>query len=626
MINTPIADIAIIFNNEVDAPLIEGDAADDTGSFLNIMSKENAQPEDQIDTQFTTPIAADGVSAALDIKTPAGLMLTDLIVEYPVRKQDHTVLPDPPVPSDRKNDQPQFPVIQPMQQTAISEAETPAALPVIWAAAENPEAVIADVPQVARFDAGIVDGKDATTASPAPAIGVNAKQEPLQGALPEPSTIQHPLQPQQAYVQPEIGAGQSTLQFGDPGLAKTQTSALAVDAQPVAQTNPVTDLATTAKEFRISQPSQVTQKQALPEQIAFAHEPQKREPEKRVQAIALNVAAGEQRNVDQQPNYPKTAGFQRTPVYPQPMSPQQAARDVASPTINNDTTQRPFSIPAVSIPVSVNSTHTPKTPLPNPTPTVTTKNQPAFDTENLQPAEISAAKPQLLQLSENRLIPPASQMQGSHIFIQKEPMPNTGNNDVSVPSLPDDAALQKIVTSGTPVLSAPLLETATYDGVEITEPTEVILGDTPRADTTTPRMEATNSRPEIVRHVAQQLVEVARQLPDRPVELSLNPEELGRVRLTFTVADGGISIAVVAERGDTTDLLRRHIDTLAQEFRDLGYREVNIHLSQNGRGNSGGDHSHNAEHNEAGATPAEAEQPSIARLSLGPLAGLDLRL
>lgn len=135
------------------------------------------------------------------------------------------------------------------------------------------------------------------------------------------------------------------------------------------------------------------------------------------------------------------------------------------------------------------------------------------------------------------------------------------------------------------------------------------------------------TQPEIPRHIARQLADVARQMPERPVELTLNPHELGRVRLTFTLTDGGINVAVLAERGETMDLMRRHIETLAQEFRDMGYADVGFQFSQHDRENAGG--------NNPDAQPQqtselahlhEIENIPPARVSLEPSNGLDLRL
>ena len=142
------------------------------------------------------------------------------------------------------------------------------------------------------------------------------------------------------------------------------------------------------------------------------------------------------------------------------------------------------------------------------------------------------------------------------------------------------------------------------------------------------RTDPLTARPEISRHVARQLADVARQMPDRPVELTLNPEELGRVRLTFTLTDGGINVAVLTERGETMDLLRRHIETLAQEFRDMGYSDVGFQFSQNSQGSSdGGGGGGTTEHRQTLNMPLpESENTPPAKLSLEPSTGLDLRL
>ncbi len=95
-----------------------------------------------------------------------------------------------------------------------------------------------------------------------------------------------------------------------------------------------------------------------------------------------------------------------------------------------------------------------------------------------------------------------------------------------------------------------------------------------------------HSRPDLpqARQVALQIAGAARMVPDRPVEISLNPEELGKLRMTLAASDGAISVTLLAERGETADLIRRHLETLAQEFRQIGYREVNFSFAGQGDG------------------------------------------
>jgi flagellar hook-length control protein FliK len=130
----------------------------------------------------------------------------------------------------------------------------------------------------------------------------------------------------------------------------------------------------------------------------------------------------------------------------------------------------------------------------------------------------------------------------------------------------------------------------------------------------------------MTRHVAQQLIEMAKLAPDRPIEIALNPQELGRVRMMLHPSDGGMQVALVADRPETIDLLRRNIEMLASEFRELGYTSVSFTFSGNGSGRDG----HMTSGDKADqAVPQDApDQTSLtpARLSIAPNGGVDLRL
>lgn len=58
--------------------------------------------------------------------------------------------------------------------------------------------------------------------------------------------------------------------------------------------------------------------------------------------------------------------------------------------------------------------------------------------------------------------------------------------------------------------------------------------------------------------------------------MTLDPEELGRIRLTLKGREGCMIVTVHADRAETLDLLRRNIDMLAQDFRDLGYVQTSF--------------------------------------------------
>jgi hypothetical protein len=127
--------------------------------------------------------------------------------------------------------------------------------------------------------------------------------------------------------------------------------------------------------------------------------------------------------------------------------------------------------------------------------------------------------------------------------------------------------------------------------------------------------------------LGQRLAETIAQFPDRPVEVTLSPEELGRVRMSLSTHDGALTMSVLADRPETLDLLRRNIDQLAQDFRDLGFHDLSFSF-----GDRPGPHSPEHIRDEAGgeddpdglaASPTRARPMRAAPAADG---GLDLRL
>lgn len=99
-------------------------------------------------------------------------------------------------------------------------------------------------------------------------------------------------------------------------------------------------------------------------------------------------------------------------------------------------------------------------------------------------------------------------------------------------------------------------------------------------ETTTPGNDPAKftTDPRIPRNVTAQLMQVARQMPDGPVEIRLNPEELGRVRMAMSVHDGAITVTLNVERAETADLMRRNLEMLTTEFRNLGFRDISFNF------------------------------------------------
>ncbi|MGB0960615.1 MAG: flagellar hook-length control protein FliK, partial [Halocynthiibacter sp.] len=66
----------------------------------------------------------------------------------------------------------------------------------------------------------------------------------------------------------------------------------------------------------------------------------------------------------------------------------------------------------------------------------------------------------------------------------------------------------------------------------------------------------------------------------RPLEIALSPEELGRVRMTLHAQDTSLLVSIEAERFETAELMRRHMEELEQEFKELGYGDVSFDFGQ----------------------------------------------
>ncbi|MBW6505401.1 MAG: flagellar hook-length control protein FliK [Rhodobacteraceae bacterium] len=164
-------------------------------------------------------------------------------------------------------------------------------------------------------------------------------------------------------------------------------------------------------------------------------------------------------------------------------------------------------------------------------------------------------------------------------------------------------------------------------------------GDAPFAQVTQPaasdRATTAPSAPpghsaETAASVLRQVSDVVTRLPDRPVELTLAPEELGRVRLTLTTTEHGVSVSVLAERSETLELIRRNIDHLARDLRELGYSSIAFNFGDRPQHGPPGAHSQLPEAEAEVMHPTAPVVSGSAQTSHWPTAqqagGLDLRL
>ncbi|WP_375262883.1 flagellar hook-length control protein FliK [Palleronia sp.] len=120
----------------------------------------------------------------------------------------------------------------------------------------------------------------------------------------------------------------------------------------------------------------------------------------------------------------------------------------------------------------------------------------------------------------------------------------------------DDGGTTRALTEGIGFVS-------TDPGLAQSRPTSVT--------TTAPMIEA--------RPVLHSIAEASVKAQDGTVELRLSPEELGRVRISMSHHDLGLTVVLNVERDDTLALLRRHASELAAALREAGLGEANIQFA-----------------------------------------------
>lgn len=161
--------------------------------------------------------------------------------------------------------------------------------------------------------------------------------------------------------------------------------------------------------------------------------------------------------------------------------------------------------------------------------------------------------------------------------VQANPARPTAPGDPPIPTAPPTVDATATKSGGVPGQGVRAVDPVT--GNIDTEPrmSEVVPVETRNAPASPGGPEAPGpARPELARNAVLQIAEVIRTTGERAMELRLQPEELGRVSMTMTQDGAGLSVALAADRPETMDLIRRHIDLLAEDLRRLGYATVSF--------------------------------------------------
>lgn len=143
-----------------------------------------------------------------------------------------------------------------------------------------------------------------------------------------------------------------------------------------------------------------------------------------------------------------------------------------------------------------------------------------------------------------------------------------------------------------------------------------------------PRVSATEATqmppqtPQLAKTVSHQMAVAVSQSVGGSTEIVLSPEELGKVRMVMSAQETGITVLIHTERPETNDLLRRHIETLSQEFKNLGYSTTSFTFAQDQQGQSGQQPEANVQQNSTLEDKSDVMRP----VNMGSSAGLDLRI
>ncbi|MFN4154146.1 MAG: flagellar hook-length control protein FliK [Paracoccaceae bacterium] len=83
-----------------------------------------------------------------------------------------------------------------------------------------------------------------------------------------------------------------------------------------------------------------------------------------------------------------------------------------------------------------------------------------------------------------------------------------------------------------------------------------------------------------VHQVAQSVIQFVKTGGKSPIELTLRPEELGRMRFDITTSGDRISVILFIERPDAMDLIRRHGEHLLNDLRLSGFSNPSLSFGE----------------------------------------------
>ncbi|MEP3638556.1 MAG: flagellar hook-length control protein FliK [Paracoccaceae bacterium] len=211
---------------------------------------------------------------------------------------------------------------------------------------------------------------------------------------------------------------------------------------------------------------------------------------------------------------------------------------------------------------------------------------------------------------------------------------NTASNIVQAAMNSNPASTQAIAAAAANIQSDLKLNLTRF---EKNEARELAFGSADGFETTSQHLrsvaQVAATRAELPPTLARQVAEALHRSPDKPIELTLSPAELGRVRMTLKGGENNMMVTVFAERPETLDLMRRNIEMLDQAMSDLGYENISFSFEQGGTNGSSGNNDETPNQGEPKSSSLDLDALSASEISDPPLqslpinnGGLDVRL
>lgn len=112
-------------------------------------------------------------------------------------------------------------------------------------------------------------------------------------------------------------------------------------------------------------------------------------------------------------------------------------------------------------------------------------------------------------------------------------------------------------------------------------------------------------------------------------EVALNPPELGSLKISLESRDSGMVVSISADKPETMDLIRRHIDQLEQDLIEMGYSSLTFDFASSGE-QASGDAGESPQDGGTGTMMSGEDAPAeVPLIGAGPrqgASGVDIRL